>query len=187
MDLIFPKYLHADYYLVAHSHEDARMRTLLALTLGLVAAPLPAEPPADVRLDQVSYADLLGELKARKGQVVLVDVWGTFCAPCKEKFPALVAMHQKYNRRGLAVVSVSVDPPDDADAHEAARAFLTRQRAAFRNVILTDKAEVWQAKWQIEGPPLVFLFDKQGRLVAKWEGKFNPDEVEKRVAALTEE
>jgi thiol-disulfide isomerase/thioredoxin len=116
-----------------------------------------------------------------------VDVWGTFCAPCKEKFPKVVGLHEKYARQGLAVISVSVDPPDDADAREAARAFLTRQRAEFRNVILTDKAEVWQTKWQVEGPPLVFLFDKQGRLVAKWEGKFDPDEVEKRVAALIDE
>jgi thiol-disulfide isomerase/thioredoxin len=163
------------------------MRTILALTLGLIAAPLPAEPPPAVRLDRVSYDDLVTELRGLKGRVVLVDVWGTFCAPCKEKFPAIVDLHGKYGRRGLSVVSVSVDPPDDADAREAARTFLTRQRAVFRNVILTDKAEVWQGKWKVEGPPLVFLFDKQGRLAAKWDGKLDPAEVEKRVAALIEE
>src|SRR5262245_25125127 len=163
------------------------MRLLLALTLGLIATPLTAEPPPDVRLDRVAYADLVTELRGLKGRVVLVDVWGTFWAPCKEKFPAMVELHGKYGRRGLSVVSVSVDPPDDADARDAVKGFLTKQRAVFRNVILTDKAEVWQEKWKVEGPPLVFLFDKQGRLAAKWDGKFDLAEVEKRVAALTEE
>jgi thiol-disulfide isomerase/thioredoxin len=147
---------------------------------------IPAEPPA-VRLESVRYADLAAEVKALHGKVVLVDVWGSFCAPCKEKFPAVVALHGKYAGRGLAVISVSVDPPDDSDARAAARDFLVRQKAAFRNVILSDQAEVWQANWKIDGPPLLFLFDKRGRLAARWDGKFDPAEVEKKVAALLDE
>ena len=158
------------------------MPPLIALALALA----PADPPA-VRLDPVSYADLAAEVKGLPGKVVLVDVWGTFCPPCKEKFPAVVALHGKFAGRGLSVISVSVDPPDDADARAAARDFLARQKAAFRNVILTDKAEVWQAKWKTDGPPLLFLFDKQGRLAARWDGTFDPAEVEKKVAALLDE
>src|SRR5262249_3262632 len=119
--------------------EDARMRSTLALLAGLCAVPIAAESPSAVRLDAESYAELARGLKGLKGQVVLVDVWGTFCAPCKEKFPKVVGLHEKYGRHGLAVVSVSVDSPDDADAREAARSFLTARRAAFHNVILTDK------------------------------------------------
>ena len=152
------------------------MPPLFALALALT----PSDPPA-VRLDSVPYADLAAEVKGLRGKVVLVDVWGSFCAPCKEKFPAVVALHAKYAGRGLAVVSVSVDPPDDADARAAARDFLVRQKAAFRNVILSDKAEVWQANWKIDGPPLLFVFDKRGRLAARWDGKFHSAEVEKRL------
>ena len=158
------------------------MLPLFALALTLV----PAEPPA-VRLDTVRYADLAAEVKGLHGKVVLVDVWGSFCAPCKEKFPAVVALHGKYVGRGLAVVSVSVDSPDDADARAAARDFLVRQKATFRNVILSDTAEVWQAKWKIDGPPLLFLFDKAGRLTGRWEGKFDLAEVDKKVVELLDE
>ena len=158
------------------------MTPLFALALAM----LPAEPPA-VRLDAVRYSELAAEVKAHQGKVVLVDVWGTFCPPCKEKFPAVVALHDKFSLGGLTVISVSVDPPDDPDARIAAREFLIRQKAKFRNVILTDKAEIWQAKWKADGPPLLFLFDKQGRLAGRWEGKFDSAEVEKKVAALIEE
>jgi thiol-disulfide isomerase/thioredoxin len=163
------------------------MHRILALSVGLIPLSLAAEPPADVRLDQVSYSDLAVELKGLKGKVVLVDVWGTFCAPCKEKFPKVVALHDRYGRKGLAIVSVSVDPPDDPDARQAARAFLVKQKASFRNVILTDKAEEWQEKWKVGGPPIFFLFDRQGRLVTRWDDKVDMAEVEKRVAALIEE
>jgi thiol-disulfide isomerase/thioredoxin len=159
--------------------EMARMSPILALAM----MATPAEPPA-VRLDSIRYADLAAEVRGLKGKVVLVDVWGSFCAPCKEKFPHVVGLNGKYADRGLVVVSVSVDPPDDADARSAARDFLVRQNATFRNVILTDAAEVWQAKWKIDGPPLLFLFDKQGRLAGRWDGKFDPAEVEKKVAEL---
>jgi thiol-disulfide isomerase/thioredoxin len=163
------------------------MRTLLALSAGLVTLPLPAEPPPAVKIDAVSYADLTAELRAIKGKVILVDVWGTFCAPCREKFPKVVALHEKYAARGLAVVSVSVDPPDDADARATAREFLVKHRAAFRNVLLTDKAEVWQTKWKVEGPPLLFLFDRAGHLVARWDDKVDLAEVERRTAAVLDE
>jgi thiol-disulfide isomerase/thioredoxin len=158
------------------------MPPLVALALVL----LPAEPPA-VRLDTVRYDELAAEVKSLQGIVVLVDVWGSFCAPCKERFPHVVALNAKYAARGLKVVSVSVDPPDDADAKAAARDFLVRQKAVFRNVILSDRAEVWQAKWKIDGPPLLFLFDKQGRLAGRWEGKFDPADVDKKLAALVDE
>jgi thiol-disulfide isomerase/thioredoxin len=162
------------------------MRMLYACCLGWVAVPLSAGEPA-VKLEAVSYADLTAELRGLKGKVILVDVWGMFCPPCREKFPKVVALHGKYATRGLAVVSVSVDPPDDADARTAAREFLTKQRATFRNVLLTDKAEVWQAKWKTEGPPILFLFDRAGRLVARWDEKIDLAEVERRLTAVLDE
>jgi len=158
------------------------MPPLVVLALALV----PAEPPT-IQLDSVRYDQLAAEVTGLQGKVVLVDVWGSFCAPCKEKFPTVVALHGKYAGRGLAVISVSVDTPDDADARAAARDFLVRQKAAFRNVILSDRAEVWQAKWKIDGPPLLFLFDKSGKLAGRWEGKFDPAEVDKKIAGLIDE
>ena len=69
----------------------------------------------------------------------------------------------------------------------AALAFLTKQRATFRNVILTDAAEVWQEKWKTVGPPLVFLFDRDGKLAGRWLGKFDLAEVERKVADVLAE
>ena len=163
------------------------MRWLYILAAGLVTLPAFADQPPPVRLDAISYADLTTELNATRGKVVLVDVWGTFCAPCREKFPKVVALHDQYARSGLTVVSVCVDPPDDSAARDAARAFLTKQKAVFRNVILTDKAEIWQDKWKAVGPPLLFLFDRKGQLIARWDDKVDLADVERRVKAVLAE
>ena len=159
------------------------MRRLLSLCLLAIASNSVAEPPA-VRLDSIAYDDLAAEISRLKGRVVLVDVWGEFCGPCKKKMPSVVALHTKHGRQGLAVVTVSVDPPDDSDARAAAKAFLAKHGATCRNVILSDSPTVWQAKWKAEAVPLVFLFDREGRLVQKWADKFEITEVEKRVAKL---
>src|SRR5262249_18539512 len=131
-----------------------------------------AEPPeGKVSLDVFSYAQLGESVKGLKGKVVLVDLWGEFCVPCKKEFPHFVALHRKYAASGLAAVSVSLDDATDAEARQRVVDFLTAQKATCRNVLLTDGPAVWQAKWKLAGPPCVFLFDRQGKLISRWEDR----------------
>jgi hypothetical protein len=71
-------------------------------------------------------------------------------------------MAQRYAGRGLVCMSVSIDTPD---RHEAARAFLRSQGAAFANYRLDEKEAFWQEKWDINAPPAVYVFDREGRWV----------------------
>lgn len=48
-----------------------------------------------------------------KGKVILVDVWATWCGPCREQTPKLAALQQKYRDKGLAVVGLSLDEKSD--------------------------------------------------------------------------
>lgn len=48
-----------------------------------------------------------------KGKVILVDVWATWCGPCREQTPKLAALQEKYRARGLAVVGLSLDEKSD--------------------------------------------------------------------------
>src|SRR5262245_43132161 len=56
-----------------------------------------------------NYFTLDAAVKENKGKVVLVDFWATWCGPCRERFPHLVHMHQKYSGRGLVCITVSLD------------------------------------------------------------------------------
>lgn len=161
------------------------MRHLLMVGLVLGCAhATTAAPPGQIRIDDVSYKELVGEVNALRGRVVLVDVWGMFCPPCREKMPAVVALHKKYAKDGLSVITVSVDPAGDAEAMANARQFLGQYRAETRNVHLKDPVALWAGKWKTSSVPLMFLFDQEGRLVERYEGRFDAAAADRQIREL---
>jgi len=91
-------------------------------------------------------------------------------------------MHEKFAKDGLAAISVSLDDPKDKKAQQNVIDFLRKQNATFTNLILDEKAEVWQEKLKFAGPPCVFVFNRN----AEWKKFESPDyaEIEKYVAEL---
>src|SRR5262249_17803397 len=84
--------------------------SVLALALVAVrAADEPKEKGKDVEVKEVKFDDLDKAVSDRKGKVVLVDFWATWCAPCVKKFPHFVELHKQYKDKGLACISVSMD------------------------------------------------------------------------------
>lgn len=159
------------------------LAVVFALVAALFAARHDAESPA-VNLEVISYDDLGERVVALQGRVVVVDFWADYCLPCKKEFPKLVALHRKHAADGLTAISVSLDDAEDDEVRERVRRFLTVQQAAFANFLLAEKPSAWQAKLKIDGPPCLFLFDRQGRLVKKYHDHVDYDEVERLVIGL---
>ena len=78
-----------------------------------------------------------GEVPATAGQVVLVDFWASWCAPCKASFPAMARLHQEFAGKGLVVTAISVD----------------------------EKAAAATAFWKRLAPPFATLHDRELKLV----------------------
>src|SRR4051812_35438205 len=70
-------------------------------------APVPRSAITSIELKDVTLADLDAAVAAEKGNVVAIDVWGTFCAPCLKRFPHFVQMHEHFAKRGLVCMSLS--------------------------------------------------------------------------------
>jgi hypothetical protein len=97
-------------------------------------------------------------------------------------------MHKKYAKDGVVVMTVSVD---DLDSKGAAVEFLRKQKATTRNFLLKEEPEFWQKKWKITAPPALFIFDREGKRVAKFdsedsEKKYNHEDIEKAVRELVQ-
>lgn len=143
----------------------------------------PASADA-IRLREIRYEALAQRVLALQGRVVLVDFWATYCLPCKREFPRLVQTWNRFRTRGLVVLTVSLDEPEDADAKLRIQQFLVSQQADMENYWLREKPELWQAKLKIDGPPCLFLFDTRGRLVKKYHDHVDFDDIDRRIDNL---
>ncbi|WP_337176326.1 TlpA disulfide reductase family protein [Paludisphaera sp.] len=167
------------------------IRNAALLTLGLIAClalpGLAAEPIALQRLTWDQFQKHLAS-PPEGTKFTVVDAWATTCGPCKENFPHLVEMHKKYASKGLAVVSLSIDDPEDAKAVADAEEFLREQKADFTNVLLEEEFGLGYEKLDIGAIPAVFLFGPDGKEVKRFtmddpNNQFTYDEVEKDVVS----
>src|SRR5437016_5580482 len=143
-----------------------RMFGLIGLmTFGFAVWAGPSLPAVSVSV--IKYDGLTEAIRGLKGKVVVVDFWADYCIPCKREFPKLVSLHRENAKKGLAAVSVSLDEVEDGTRDRVLK-FLTDKQATFANYILNEKPDVWQKKLQIDGPPLVFVFNRKGELVKKY-------------------
>jgi cytochrome c biogenesis protein CcmG, thiol:disulfide interchange protein DsbE len=108
-------------------------------------------------------------LAALRGAPVLLNVWATWCPPCREEMPALQALHETYGDRGLRVLGVSIDA---RGAESAIRSFTADHGITF--TILHDPAESVSRQFRINGVPETFLIDAGGSIAHRWIGAFDP-------------
>jgi cytochrome c biogenesis protein CcmG, thiol:disulfide interchange protein DsbE len=118
---------------------------------------LVGNPAPDFETRAVTGSREVLSLKGLRGQVVLVDFWGTFCDPCKKSFPKLEALRAKYSASGLRIVAISEDEEDDRDKIPA---FADSHGAKFPLAWDGDKSIARQYK--PETMPSSFLIDRNG-------------------------
>ena len=119
-----------------------------------IGVPVPGYSATSLAGDSVSLAAL-------RGKVVLLNVWATWCHPCRDEIPELQAIHEKYAARGLELVGVSVDTES---ADESIRAFMRDFRMTYP--VWRDPAERVSAQFHVVGVPATFLIDREG--VLRW-------------------
>ncbi len=152
------------------------MTRLLKATLVVIVASCSGGAPARVEIgrEAPSYAarSLQGDsvsLALLRGKPVLLNVWATWCLPCKEEIPYLESLHGKHAADGLQIVGVSVDARGDEDKiEEFARDF----RMTYP--IWRDPDERINSRFLAIGVPSTYLIDRDGVLRWKHLGTLRP-------------
>jgi hypothetical protein len=93
-------------------------------------------------------------------------------------------MHKKHAADGLAAISVSVDDFEEEKTKDKVLKFLKKQDATFTNLILAEQPDVYQKKLDIAGPPVVFVYGRDGKLVKKFDEGVSYENVKKVVLPL---
>ena len=172
---------------------STRIISRIAVTLVLFGPAvwmLRAEESASVKLESLNWPKFLERIAANKdAKLTIVDAWATTCGPCKKNFPHLVEMNHKYGKKGLAVVSLSLDDNSDKAALADAEKFLQEKKAVFTNILLDEDFGVGFEKLEIGAIPAVFLFGPGGKEIARFtmddpNNQFTYEDVEKAIVAL---
>jgi len=92
-----------------------------------------------------------------EGEVVVLNIWATWCGPCRVEMPSIEALHKSLGPKGLKVVAVSVDDPG---SEEAIREFAKEYALTFE--ILHDPSGKIRALYQTTGVPETFVIGRDG-------------------------
>ncbi len=165
--------------------------SVLSLALGFGAFSSGDLDP-EIKLTPIKFDDFLKTIKDKnKDKYTVVDIWATWCGPCKENFPHLVEMHKKYAGKGLAAVSLSLDDPTKPKALAEALAFLKEKKAEFANFVLDEEQADAFDKLNVNAIPAVLLFGPDGKELKRFtlddpNHQFTYEDVEKEISKLLE-
>jgi thiol-disulfide isomerase/thioredoxin len=113
-------------------------------------------------------------LEALRGRVVLLNVWATWCAPCRTEMPALERLYRRFRARGLEVVAVSVDAAPLGSAADVVRPMVEELGVSFP--ILLDPDGVVSRRFGVTGLPTTLLIGRDGRVLDRLLGPAPWDE-----------
>jgi cytochrome c biogenesis protein CcmG, thiol:disulfide interchange protein DsbE len=137
-----------------------------------VTAPV-AELP---RLGSAGTASLADE----KGKVVVLNVWASWCPPCKSEMPLLQRTHERIAPQGGVVLGIDTQEPQ-----EDALSFLHEKRITFPS--LRDRDREYGRKYGVSAYPETFLIDRDGRVAALRRGPVTQKWLDQNLTPLLKE
>ena len=128
----------------------------------------PIQP--GLEMPNFTFPDINGKevsLSDHRGKVVLVNVWATWCPPCRQEMPSMQSLYEKFKGEKFEILAVSID----SEGREAVTPFMQKMNLTFP--ALLDPGETIRSLYGITGVPESFIIDKQGILVEKIIGPIN--------------
>ncbi|HWO88761.1 MAG TPA: TlpA disulfide reductase family protein [Gemmatimonadales bacterium] len=154
--------------------------------LGVKLAPdiFPVEVGSlapDFRAVNLATGDTVG-LERYRGQVVLINIWATWCEPCRVEMPSIQRLYDEFSAQGFRVAAISIDEADP----EVVRNFQRSYNLTFE--ILHDRRRTIERIYQTTGVPETFILNREGRIVKKmigaheWDSPANRDLIRRLLA-----
>ncbi|CCV05108.1 Thiol:disulfide interchange protein tlpA [Mesorhizobium metallidurans STM 2683] len=155
---------------VACAAKADRAKKVAAAATGQVAALLPADPPQSLKSLAFNGPD--GKpmtLADHAGKTVLLNLWATWCAPCRAEMPALDALQKDEGSDAFQVVAVNVDAGDDAKPKKFLRDIGVETLGYYRDSTMALFNDL-KTRGLALGLPVTLLVDGEGCLIAHMNG-----------------
>jgi thiol-disulfide isomerase/thioredoxin len=136
---------------------------------GAPKTSLPMPPAKGAQLAQLGWVLSDGShttVGAYQNKVLLLDFYATWCMPCRDSIPHLIALEKQYGPRGLAVVGLNVGGPDDL---EEVPAFAQEFKIDYP-LGVPDQSLTEFLMSDVDAIPQTFVFDGRGQLIKRYIG-----------------
>jgi thiol-disulfide isomerase/thioredoxin len=153
---------------------DARAREALD---GFQSFAFNFELP-DLDGKKVSLADY-------KGKVVIVDIWGTWCPPCREEIPEFLDLYQRQHAAGLEIIGINYEGVPGDEARLRVRNFVSEHRIPYPCVIGDESTKRMIPAFG--GYPTTLFIDRSGKVRMSLTGSATLPELEAIVSILLKE
>jgi peroxiredoxin len=143
------------------------------------AQTVPVE--VDYEAPALALFDLEGQensLADYRGKVVLVNLWATWCPPCKAEMPTLQAYYEAHQADGFVTIAIN-----DGDPEDAVKAFAQEYALTFP-VWLDPEYEATEQAFKTSNLPSSFVIDRDGQVRLRWVGEIDRATLEKYVTPL---
>ncbi|MBI3953605.1 MAG: TlpA family protein disulfide reductase [Chloroflexi bacterium] len=138
--------------------------------------PEVGKPAPDFALERLDGQKLA--LRELRGQVVLVNFWATWCAPCRVEMPIIQQVYNEYQGRGFAVVAVNLGEPRGDVAEYV-------QLGGYTWNFVLDPGQTVTKRYNILGLPSSFFLDRQGVIRQVHVGPFvSKEQLQQKVASF---
>jgi cytochrome c biogenesis protein CcmG/thiol:disulfide interchange protein DsbE len=128
-----------------------------------VGTEAPNFPARDLMGNPVALADL-------RGQVVLLNIWATWCEPCRDEMPSMQRLYQTLAPEGLKMVAVSIDAAPgavDPSGHAGGNIDDFARELGLHFPIWHDQSGAIQQTYRTTGVPESFVIDRSGTIIKK--------------------
>jgi thiol-disulfide isomerase/thioredoxin len=116
--------------------------------------------PTPVAIDSVPKS-----LESFRGKVVILDIWATWCPPCRVEIPDFIKLQNKYRDQGLEIVGVSIDPIDQRGGGAAAVGPFMQQYGINYTIWTISNISALGQFPMGNGIPTTYILDRNGRAV----------------------
>lgn len=140
------------------------LKFLIAFLILFVSADITlSQTKKKIIVEDIDKSKLQNLIKNRKGKILFLNIWASWCAPCKKEFPDLVKLADKYKKSKVEIVGLSVDDRDDLNSDVIP--FLEKNNVNFKIYLQNFKniEELLEFFPQWQGAiPLTVIFDAKG-------------------------
>ena len=163
--------------------KSAKQRTIrLAMMAGVILAMVMALAGCDspdgaktvgggprAVAQPIAVDSLTQGLEQMKGKVIVLDLWATWCGPCRMEIPSFVKLQEKYKDQGLEIVGVSLDPITRGGNAEMVTKFMQDNNINYTIWMVNNPAAMMNYPTG-QGIPTTYVIDRNGRTVKKYVG-----------------